>query len=284
MTEPCMIKGKGDGVDINLAMWEGKGKNIFCVHGLTANCRCWDGIASSLSPRHRVLAVDLRGRGLSDKPSSGYSIDHHGRDIHAVLNHLGIERAAFLGHSLGAYISLAFAAKHPERVDRLVLIDGGAKLSPGQAAKVFAGIKPSVDRLGQVFPSFEAYLENMKRAPFLQPWSPLLETYFRHETETVGGGVRSRIQPAHIQEEAANLSRFETEPLYPQIQCPTLILRAPEGMLTGDDILLPEEVVEKMRREIPEAKRLDLPGTNHFSILFSPSRERDEGIREFLAG
>jgi pimeloyl-ACP methyl ester carboxylesterase len=96
--------------------------------------------------------------------------------------------------------------------------------------------------------------------------------------------VRSRIQPAHIQEEAANLSRFETEPLYPQIQCPTLILRAPEGMLAGDDILLPEEVVEKMRREIPEAKRLDLPGTNHFSILFSPSRERDEGIREFLAG
>ena len=92
MTEPCMIKGKGDGVEINLAMWEGQGKIIFCVHGLTANCRCWDGIASSLSPRSRVLAVDLRGRGLSDKPSAGYSIDHHCRDIHALLNHLGIER------------------------------------------------------------------------------------------------------------------------------------------------------------------------------------------------
>lgn len=284
MTEPYMKKGKGDGVEINLAVWEGKGKNVFCVHGLTANCRCWDGIASSLSPRHRVWAMDLRGRGFSDKPSSGYSIDHHCRDIRSLLSHLGIERVALLGHSLGAYISLAYAAKHPEQVDRLVLIDGGAKLSPGQAAKVFAGIKPSLDRLGQVFPTFEAYLENMKKAPFLQPWSSLLETYFRHEAEIFPDGVRSRIQPGHIQEETLNLNRFEAEPLYEQIQCPTLILRAPEGMLTKDDILLPEEVVEKMTREIPKAKRLDLPGTNHFSILFAPSTARDEGIREFLAG
>jgi pimeloyl-ACP methyl ester carboxylesterase len=279
-----MKKGKGDGVEINLAVWEGKGKNVFCVHGLTANCRCWDGIASSLSPRHRVWAMDLRGRGFSDKPSSGYSIDHHCRDIRSLLSHLGIERVALLGHSLGAYISLAYAAKHPEQVDRLVLIDGGAKLSPGQAAKVFAGIKPSLDRLGQVFPTFEAYLENMKKAPFLQPWSSLLETYFRHEAEIFPDGVRSRIQPGHIQEEALNLNRFEAEPLYEQIQCPTLILRAPEGMLAKDDILLPEEVVEKMTREMLKAKRLDLPGTNHFSILFAPSTARDEGIREFLAG
>ena len=282
MTEPYMKKGKGDGVEINLAVWEGKGKNVFCVHGLTANCRCWDGIASSLSPRHRVWAMDLRGRGFSDKPSSGYSIDHHCRDIRSLLSHLGIERVALLGHSLGAYISLAYAAKHPEQVDRLVLIDGGAKLSPGQAAKVFAGIKPSLDRLGQVFSTFEAYLENMKKAPFLQPWSSLLETYFRHEVEIFPGGVRSRIQPGHIQEEALNLNRFETEPLYRRIQCPVLILRAPEGMLAKDDILLPEEVVEKMTREIPKAKRLDFPGTNHFSILFALSAARDEGIREFL--
>jgi pimeloyl-ACP methyl ester carboxylesterase len=279
-----MKKGKGDGVEVNLAVWEGKGSDILCVHGLTANCRCWDGIASALSPRHRVWAMDLRGRGFSDKPSSGYSIDHHCRDIRALLSDLGIERVALLGHSLGAYISLAYAAGHPEQVDRLVLIDGGAKLSPGQAAKVFAGIKPSLDRLGQVFPTFEAYLENMKKAPFLQPWSSLLETYFRHEVEIFPDGVRSRIQPDHIQEEALNLNRFEAEPLYRQIQCPVLILRAPEGMLAKDDILLPEEVVEKMTREIPKAKRLDLPGTNHFSILFALSAARDDGIREFLAG
>lgn len=284
MVEPCMKKGEGDGIEINFAVWEGGGREVFCVHGLTANCRCWDRIAASLNPPHRVWAMDLRGRGLSAKPSSGYSIDSHVNDIHALLTHLGLRRVTLLGHSLGAYISLAYAATHPEQVDRLVLIDGGAKLSPEQTQRVFAGIKPSLDRLGQTFPAFDAYLENMKKAPFLRPWSPFLETYFRHEAESFPGGVRSRIHPAHIQEEALNLARFEAEPLYPRIHCPTLILRAPEGMLAKDDILLPEEVAEKMIRLIPKAKRLDLPGTNHFSILFAPSAARDEGIREFISG
>jgi len=279
---PDMKKVYGDGVVINLAVWEGD--DILFIHGLTANCRCWDGIASSLSPRHRVWAMDLRGRGFSDKPSSGYSIEQHCHDIRALLTQLGLKRIALMGHSLGAYISLAYAAKHPEQVSRLILIDGGAKLSPEQAAKVFAGIKPSLDRLGQVFPTFDAYLENMKKAPFLQPWSPLLDTYFQHEAEISPAGVRSRIQPAHIQEEASNLNRFDAEPLYPQIQCPVLVLRAPEGMLARDDILLPEDVAEKMVRKIPRAKRLDLPGTNHFSILFAPNPGRDEGICKFLAG
>jgi len=55
MSEPVMIKAKGDGVKIQVAVWEGKGKSILCVHGLTANCRCWDVLASSLSPGIRSL-------------------------------------------------------------------------------------------------------------------------------------------------------------------------------------------------------------------------------------
>ena len=93
-----------------------------------------------------------------------------------------------MGHSLGAFISLVFAAQYPQRVDRLILVDGGGKLSETQMAKVFAGIKPSLDRLGQVFPSFEAYLSLMKQAPYLQPWNSYMETYFRYEVEEVEGG------------------------------------------------------------------------------------------------
>jgi len=278
-----MEKMKGDGVEINIALWEGQGKEVFCVHGLTANCRCWDGIASALTPQYRVRAMDLRGRGFSEKPSSGYSIAQHCRDIRAILKDRGHKRIVLMGHSLGAFISLVYAAQNSEQVEKLIVVDGGAKLSPEQTAKVFAGIKPSLDRLGQAFPSFEAYLENMKKAPFLKPWSPLLETYFHHEAEMVLGGVRSRIQLPHIQEEISNLTRFDVEPFYRQVRCPVLILRAPEGMMAKDDILLPEGAVEKMVREIPNARRLDLPGTNHFSILFNPSLKRDQAIRDFLS-
>ncbi|MDZ7696114.1 MAG: alpha/beta hydrolase [Deltaproteobacteria bacterium] len=195
MTEPTMKKVSGDGVHIQLAEWEGEGKPILCVHGITANCRCWDVMADALSPAHRILAMDLRGRGLSDKPDTGYSIAHHINDIRAVLDDLGLEKVVLMGHSLGAFISLTFAATFPERVERIILVDGGGKLSEEQMAKVFAGIKPSLDRLGKVFPSFEEYIEMMKQAPFLHPWSGAFDTYFQYEVEGVEGGYGPVLSP-----------------------------------------------------------------------------------------
>ena len=56
MTEPIMKKAKGDGVQINLASWQGNAGPILCVHGITANCRCWDVLAEALIPDYRVIA------------------------------------------------------------------------------------------------------------------------------------------------------------------------------------------------------------------------------------
>ena len=282
MIAPRMIKAKGDGIRIQLAVWEGKGKQILCLHGLTANCRFWDCLASSLAPRHRVMAMDLRGRGLSDKPSSGYSVEHHCQDVLALMDDLGLERPVLMGHSLGAFIALVFAAQHPQRVDRLILVDGGGKLSEEQMAKVFAGIKPSLDRLGRVFPSFEAYLAPLKKAPFLQPWNSFMETYFRYEVEEVEGGVRARVHPKHIEEEAINLRGVNLTQFYDKVISSTLILRATKGMLAEDDFVLPVEVAEQMVREMPDAKRLDLEGTNHYSILFQPNKKRDQAVLQFI--
>ncbi len=282
MAEPRMRKAKGDGVEIQLAIWEGQGKTILCIHGLTANCRCWDLLASILSPKHRVLAMDLRGRGHSGRPSSGYSIDYHCRDIKAIMEDMGLERPVLMGHSLGAAIALGFGAKYPDDIDRIILVDGGGKLSKEQTEKVFAGIKPSLDRLGRTFPSFEVYLNLMKMAPFLRPWSPVIETYFHYEVEEVDGGIRSRVHPEHIEEEVLNLKEVDALQAYPKITCPVLILRAMEGMLAEDDILIPEETKETMLREIPDARCVDLEGTNHFSVLFQLNEVRDKAIQDFL--
>jgi len=283
MTEPIMKKAKGDGVKIQLAIWEGRGKQILCIHGITANCRFWNCLASALSPHHRVIAMDLRGRGLSDKPPTGYSIEHHCKDILALMNDQGLQRPVLMGHSLGAFISLVFAAQYPQRVDRLILVDGGGKLSETQMAKVFAGIKPSLDRLGQIFPSLETYLSQMKHAPYLQPWNSYIETYFRYEIEKVEGGVRSRVHPKHIEEEAKNLGKVDLREYYRKVKAPTLILRATKGMLAEDDLLLPEDVVDRMVHEIPNAKRVDVKGTNHYSILFQPNKIRDQTILKSLS-
>ena len=282
MTEPIMKKVKGDGLEINLAIWEGKGKPILFIHGITANCRCWDVFASLLSPTYHVMAMDLKGRGQSDKPPTGYSIDHHLKDINCLLDDLGLEQAVIAGHSLGAFITLVFGAEYPERTDRIILVDGGGDLSEEQINNVFEGIRPSLERLVQVFPSEDGYLETMKQAPYIQPWSPAIETYYRYEITDTEGGVRTNIDPLHIQEEAENVRKLKAASFYPKLSCKTLILRATNGLFSQDDLLLPEDVVERMLREIPTATRFDVEGVNHYGIIFQPHEARDKAILSFL--
>jgi pimeloyl-ACP methyl ester carboxylesterase len=282
MTDWSMKRAKGDGIEIQLAVSEGREKHILCLHGLTANCRCWDVIAASLTPVHSITAVDFRGRGLSDKPPTGYSWQHHVRDIFCVLEDLGLNRTVLMGHSLGAYVSMAFAAEYPDRVEKLILLDGGAELSQAHWDRVDLVIKPSLDRLGQVFPSFEAYLENMKKAPILQPWSQAIEDYFRYETEDVDGGVRSRSHPEHIREEIRNIRKMTPSEYYAKITCPVLLVRATNGIISEEDLVVPEDAADRMIKEIPNLRRVDIQGTNHYSILFQPNASRDEAIRTFL--
>jgi pimeloyl-ACP methyl ester carboxylesterase len=239
-------------------------------------------MAAALVPQYRVMAMDLRGRGRSDKPDTGYALDYHMRDINCLLDDLNVDQVVIMGHSLGAFIGLAFAAKYPERTDRLILVDGGGDLSKEQMDKVFIGIKPALDRLGMVFPSEEAYLKKMSEPPYIQPWSPVIETYYRYEIKPTQGGVHTNIQPAHIQEEAANIRKVACATFYPKIKCMVLILRAPNGLLSQDDILLPEEVIEKMLREMPTARRFDVEGLNHYGIVFQPHEARDRAVRDFL--
>ena len=282
MAVPMEKKVRGDGLEINVAIWEGTGRPVICVHGITANCRSWDVLAAALSPSHRLIAMDLRGRGRSDKPSEGYSMEHHIRDIHHLMDDMGIERAVLMGHSLGAFISLVFSAEYPDRVDRIILVDGAGVLTQEQFDHVFAAIKPALDRLGKIYPSAEIYIEQMKAPPYVHPWSPEIETYYRYELMEVEGGVKCNIDSAHIQEESANVRKVKPDAYYPRIGCPALILRATEGLLSENDLLLPEPVVTRMVEEIHTAERYNVQGMNHYGIIFQPHPGRDQKILEFL--
>ena len=191
---PITEKVPGDGVGIQLAGWGDFAATtrgaVLCIHGLSANLQCWGQIAASLRTRHPLLAMDLRGRGHSDQPTTGYSLTAHVGDIRCVLDALKIDRITLMGHSLGAYISLAFAAAYPERMDRLILMDGGGDLPPEQWELVNQAIKPALARLGKVFPSFEEYTAPLKNSPLFQPWTETLENYFRYEIIAVDGGIR----------------------------------------------------------------------------------------------
>ena len=282
MFDPQRKRVKGDGVELELAVWPGDELPILCIHGLTANSRCWTTLAQGLTPKHGMIAFDLRGRGLSEKPESGYSIPIHCRDMVALMDGLGLPRAHIMGHSLGASIAALFAAEHPERVDHLVLLDGAGKLNKAQTARVVAGITPSVQRLGQVYPSLEDYLSMLKNAPYLTDWTEAHEVYFRYEVEAAEGGVRTRTRLEHIMEEITNLLNFEVSDYYSRIKCPTLIVRACRGMLRDDDILLPPNAVSRMTKSILDTWLMSLEKANHYSILFAKNEVRDNVILNFL--
>jgi pimeloyl-ACP methyl ester carboxylesterase len=283
-----MMKVQGAGAGIQLAFWFDPaatgGEAILCIHGLSANLHCWDQIVMSLGEKHHLMAMDLRGRGHSDKPPTGYSLAAHVEDIKAVLDGMKRGRITLMGHSLGAYIGLAFAAAHPERMDRLILVDGGGHLPPEQWERVNQALKPALARLGKVFPAFEDYVAPLKNSPLFHPWTETLEHYFRYEVIAADGGIRSGINPENIWEEAENLVKTDILSLYPKITCPTLILRATEGLFVKEDVVLPEEAAAFMVRHISRARLVEITGANHYSIVFYPQAERDRAIDGFLSG
>ena len=281
--KPEFQKIKVNKIDIQVAIWKGNGKNVFCVHGISSNCRVWDNIAKNLAPEHTVYAIDLRGRGRSDKPLKGYSMKIHCKDIQEVIDKLNIKPVVFMGHSLGAYIGIVFTALYPEYVKKLILFDGGAKLNPIQTMKVFQSIKHSLNRLGKIYNSFEEYISEMKKAPFLQPWQDYFEDYYKYEVEFLENGkVKPLTPPYVIEEESKNLTKENANDYYPKLKCPVYILRATEGMITDDDLLLPENAVKNMLKKIRNAKLINIEGTNHYSIAFHPNSERDKILKKIL--
>src|ERR687890_1507572 len=98
---------------------------LVCLHGITAQHRAFNATARHLGPSRELVGVDLRGRGDSDKPESGYGLETHASDVVRVLDYLGLENAVLLGHSMGAFVALKTALASPDRVRALVLLDGG---------------------------------------------------------------------------------------------------------------------------------------------------------------
>ena len=108
--------------------WGGRGQPLVLLHGLASNARIWDLTAPLLARRFRVLALDQRGHGLSDKPNEGYDFRSVTGDLQAFISAVGgvgLERPALMGHSWGGNVALQFAADQPEAVSWLSLVDGG---------------------------------------------------------------------------------------------------------------------------------------------------------------
>jgi pimeloyl-ACP methyl ester carboxylesterase len=124
--EPRRVRGPSG----ELLAWEhaGGGPVTLLLHGIAHAGRQWDFFARAVAGRLRLIAPDARGHGDSVKPAAGYAPADFVADAAAILDALGLERVALVGHSMGGAHALAFTLAHPDRVSRLVVIDTGPAL------------------------------------------------------------------------------------------------------------------------------------------------------------
>lgn len=102
---------------------EGKGPAVVLVHGFASSLHTWEGVREALRGQHRVLSLDLKGFGWTDRPAGDYSPVAQARMVFALMDQRGIERAAIVGHSWGSSVVLAMALEQPDRIDKIALYD-----------------------------------------------------------------------------------------------------------------------------------------------------------------
>jgi pimeloyl-ACP methyl ester carboxylesterase len=272
-THPAQGRVSGDGIELAFGYWPGRGAPLVALHGLTASYVSFTGIAECLAGRRPLFALDLRGRGDSDKPAGPYGMAQHASDVAAAMRAMGLGASVIVGHSMGAFVATALAAQYPELVSGLVLLDGGyapAISAPNSQQGLDAALALRIAQLRQAYPSREAYRQFWRTQPHFPPedWSPWVEAFLDYEI----GGEPPELRPkaaedAVIADLIEGLQSEQIAARLRSIHVPVLMLRAPAGFVPGQPPLFPDAMIEKMREFVPAMKDQIIPGTTHYTLV-----------------
>jgi pimeloyl-ACP methyl ester carboxylesterase len=268
-----------DEIRLHYLEWPGAGPAVLCLHGITANAHAFARLAEVLIPERRVIAVDLRGRGGSDKPPDGYDIGTHVRDVAGLIEALDLDPVAVVGWSLGAKVALGLAATRPELVERVVAIDPPLETP----AAIVEALRVFWTRLDRSYESVDAFLTTTRESWSYTPWSAYVERYLRADVEpSPDGGVRHCVRRDVPEAEMAAEDRYPTRSFLGAIRCPTLVLRAPLPLVReGDQVLSPADARDLVAA-LENGRLIEVDGTNHFSIVLNDSPEPFETIASFV--
>jgi pimeloyl-ACP methyl ester carboxylesterase len=272
-----------NGIHLALREWPGTPGSpaVLCLPHLTGHKGSFDHLAAALAPRYHVYALDLRGRGDSDRPAAGYGFAGHAHDILAVAAALGLQTFGVVGHSFGATTAVYLASIHPERVSALALLDGGADPREETLRAMFATVR----RLGHTYPSLDAYLAAMRAIPFYQPWTPALDAYFREDVVSgPDGAVAPKASAAALEHDLKLHFDYSLCLHFPNLRCPVLFLRPALGLRGDRGHVFSVAEAGAITRHIPHCRRADLPGVNHYTMLINDRSPAFDEVRVFLDG
>jgi pimeloyl-ACP methyl ester carboxylesterase len=254
--------------DIKLAYSEaGSGETpVVLLHGYPFNRSMWREQVEALSKNYRVITPDLRGHGETSAEPASTSMAAMARDVAALLDDLGIERACLGGLSMGGYVTFSFYSLFRERVLALILADTRPQGDTEEAAR---------KREQQAEQILKEGMESIAD-DFLKK---VLTPATLSERPQIVARVREMITRTNPAGAAAALRAMATRPdqtnLLPEINVPALIIVGSEDTLTT-----PKDA-ELMRREIPDSRLKIIEGAAHLSNL-ERSAEFTDALSHFL--
>jgi pimeloyl-ACP methyl ester carboxylesterase len=262
---PIEVDVPVSGGDLRVCRWgAGSGPAVVAIHGITANALSFLNLAAQLDGVD-LIAPDLRGRAGSAGLPGPYGLGSHVEDLVATLDHLGIETAVVVGHSMGGFVAALAAVRHPDRVGSVLLVDGGVAFGVPVDVEIDQLLErvigPAMTRLRMTFASREEYLDFWRAHPALAAaWSPEIEAYALRDL----AGDRSSCNVEAIREDAKDtLVHEETTTAHRSVTVPISLLRAERGMLDEPTGLYGHSSVEGIADEM-------IPGVNHYTVVASP--------------
>ena len=272
------VQGR-DGLGLAVTSFREDGEPVLFVHGFSNDRFVWEDVALALPPEYRPIAHDLRGHGDSDwSIERRYHLHDHASDVLAVVEGLGLEQVALVGHSLGGNVATLFAARHPERVSAVALVDTGPALS--SAAWRWAAA--DVGELARAHESVAAYRKLLALA-YPQGAAAALERMAR--TSLVArrdGRFEPKLDPVLLELLGTERELRETEAelwdALAKLRCPVLVARGERSAM-----LSPETARRMAEQVLADGRLVEIPASGHaVPVDNAPGLLRE--LERFLVG
>jgi pimeloyl-ACP methyl ester carboxylesterase len=237
------------------------GAPVVLIHGYTDSARDWVPLVPYLSPRFRLILVDLRGHGHSGKPECCYTRLDFAYDVKLLLDHLRIRRADVVGHSLGSVIAQTFAEFWPERTQRVVLISSSAGLRPGA---------PPPKALNGAFAQIRKLEDPIDPdSPFMMEWwsSPTpVDAEFMRRQRADSAAIPARVWRAVLEQGLEPMfAGNELQATLPRLTAPTLLIWGSKDPLITADLRQP------LLEGLPQAQVKIFEGLGHNPFWENPA-------------
>lgn len=270
-TEPVIRTITIDGAQIRVSE-EGPADApvIVLLHGFMMSLESWDGWAERLSDEYRIIRYDLLGHGMTGPdPLERYAPDERVAVLEALLDALGIERAILGGNSFGGLVAWRFAATHPERIDRLILVDSGAYSiygvteNPVPVPEMMRGYLLAAPIAGVQASAAQIYAD-----PSRLPEGRIVQIQQMMARPGNGEAAIGHLEEFVLPDPEADLGR---------VAAPTLILWGEA------DQIIPLGHASRIEAAIPDARLITYPGVGHAPQEEIPAQTAAD-VRAFLEG